>query len=189
MGNHHVPFWKRGRGSNAPIDSTRLIPSKKICSDSWSIYAHCTQRRKSFQKLEADSILEGRNSFPFWRESSTVISNVLSLLTQTDLSDSDLNWLGGYGKNLSANSWFSMTASSVQNKNSLQICCRSSTVSVRGFTDLGSTQNKSKKTYKKKTRHSKSLSTKPQPNSVQKIRLYPSPELHKVTEVLAGSVL
>ncbi|GET39193.1 hypothetical protein MiSe_39570 [Microseira wollei NIES-4236] len=51
------------------------------------------------------------------------------------------------------------------------------------------TQNKSKKTYKKKTRHSKSLSTKPQPNSVQKIRLYPSPELHKVTEVLAGSVL
>ena len=161
-------------------DGYRRIPNKTICIDKLNTYAKDIQRQKSFQRLAADSILGGRSSSPFWSESSTAISNVLSLPTQTDWSDSDLNWLSGCALNLSANSWFSTTASSVQSKNSLQICCPSSTVSVRGFTDSENTLFKSKKTYKKKTRHSTSSSTKPQPNSVRKIRLYPSKELHKV---------
>lgn len=109
-----------------------------------------------------------------------MISNVLSLPIRTDSLGLDLNWLSGYAKNLSVNSWFSMTANSVRKPNSFKICCRSSTVSLVGCTGLENTNQKLKKTYKKKTRHSLSKSTKPQPNSVLKIRLYPSKELHKV---------
>ena len=162
------------------IEEYQPISNKTICIDKLNTYAKDTQRLKSFQKLEADSILEGKNSFPFWNELSTAISSVLSLPTQTESDDSDLNWLNGYASNLNANSWFSTTANLVQSKNSLRICCPSSTVLVQGFTDSESTQSKSKKTYKKKCRHSKSKSTKPQPNSVQKIRLYPDKELHRV---------
>jgi putative transposase len=71
-----------------------------------------------------------------------------------------------------------MTASLVQKPNSFKICCPLSTVSLAGSTGLENTNPSSKKTYKKKARHSKS--TKPQPNSVRKIRLYPSKELYSV---------
>lgn len=156
----------------------QLIPSKTICKDNLRFYVSDTLRAKSFQKLEADSILEGKNSSLFWNKSSTVISNVLSLPTLTDSLDSDTNWLSGYAKNLSVNSWFSMTAISVQKPNSFKICCPSSTVFLAGCTGLENTSQPLKKTYKSKARHGKS--TKPQPNSVLKIRLYPSKELHKV---------
>ncbi len=143
-------------------------------------YAQDVQRQKSFQKLAVDSILDGKNSSPFWNESSMVISNVLSLPILTDSLDSGTNWLSGYAKNLSVNSWFSMTANSLLNQNSYKISCPSSILSLHGYTDLENTNPSSKKTYKQKTRHSRSKSTKPQPNSVRKIRLYPSKELHKV---------
>ncbi|MDB9538915.1 hypothetical protein PN457_04440, partial [Anabaenopsis arnoldii] len=68
-------------------------------NDNLNTYAQDIQRLKLFQKLEGDSILNGKNSSPFWNESSTAISNVLSFPTLTDLSDSDLNWLGGYAQN------------------------------------------------------------------------------------------
>ncbi len=102
--------------------------------------------------------------------------------TLTDSFDSGLNWLSGYASVQDANSWFSIKANSVQNKNWFRICCPSSTVSLAGYTDLENTQAKSKKNYKLNARHSKSKekSIKKSPNSVLKIRLYPSKELHKV---------
>jgi putative transposase len=156
----------------------QLIPNKTICSDNLRFYANNTPIAKSFQKLEADSILNGKNSSLFWNESLTAISNVLSLPTLTDSLDLDMNWLSGYAKNLSVNSWFSMTASSVQKPNSFKICCPSSTASLAGYTGLENINPSSKKTYKKKVRHTKSI--KPRPNSVLKIRLYPSKELYSV---------
>jgi putative transposase len=114
---------------------------------------------------------------PFWTEFSQVISSALSLPIQTDSSDSDLNWLNGYANDMSANSWFSMTTSLVPNKNSFKICCPSSTASVRGLTDCEDTKKKSKKKYGK---NPYKKSKKVQPNSVLKVPVWPSLELHKI---------
>lgn len=158
-----------------------LIPSVTILSDKLNSFVQDFQVRNFYQKLEVGLILGGENSLPFWTEFSMAMSNALWLPTPTDLYDLGLSWLSGSAKRQDANSWFSMNANSAQNKNSLQICCPSSIASVAGFTDSESTTNKSGKHYKKTARHAHTKSqTKLPPNSVQKIRVYPTPELHKV---------
>lgn len=158
-----------------------LIPSATILSDKLNSYVQDFQTRNFYQTLEADSILGGENSFPFWTEFSLAMSNALWLPTQTDLSGSDSSLLSGCVSAQAANSWFSMSASSAQSRNWLQICCPSSTASVFSFTDSENTKSKLGKGYKKTARHSHSKkATKLSPNSVRKIRVYPSPELHKV---------
>lgn len=152
-----------------------LVPSVTILSDNLNSCAQDTQRLNSFVKLAVGSILRGSALSPFWNELSAAISNGLSWPTLTGSSDLDLNWLGGYAKNITLNSWFSMTVSSVQNKNLFQICCPSSTVSVAGFTESESTENKLDKRYGKNP-FKKSQNTSP--NSVVKIPVFPCKQLH-----------
>lgn len=152
------------------------VVSETSSTDKLVIYSQHIQQQNLLQKLEAGSILGGESSYPFWNEYSKEISKYLSLPSPTDYVDLGFNWLNGYAKNTNANSWFSITANSVHNNNLLRICCPSSTASVLGFTDLGSTKNKSRK-IKRSSRHQ---STKQKPNSVLKIRVFPSKELHKV---------
>jgi putative transposase len=180
------------RKSKKPLDNpkqlslfamreSQLIPSAMILSDKLNSYVQDFQTRNLYQKLAPGSILGGENSLPFWTEFSQAISNVLWLPTQTDWCDSDSSLLSGCVKKQAANSWFSMSLSSLQNNNWFRICCPSSTVSVAGFTDCGNTKNKSGKPYKKTARHAHAKNpTKQPPNSVQKIRVYPTPDLHKV---------
>jgi putative transposase len=160
---------------------SQLIPSAMILSDKLNSFVQDFQKQSFYQKLAPGLILGGEGSLPFWTEFSMAMSNVLWLPTPTDWSDSGLSLLRGCAKRQDANSWFSMSVSSLQNKNWFKICCPSSTVSVQGFTDSGNTTSKSEKRYKKTARHSHAKSqTKLPPNSVLKIRVYPTPELHKV---------
>lgn len=160
---------------------SRLIPNVTILSDKLNSFVRDFQTRNFYQTLAPGLILGGENSLPFWTEFSQAMSNALWLPTQTDLFDSDSSWLSGCVNAQKSNSWFSMNVSSVQNRSLLQICCPSSIASVAGFTDCENIKNKSPKRYKKTARHSHIKNpTKQPPNSVKKIRIYPSPELHKV---------
>lgn len=152
-----------------------LLPSATILSDKLNSCAQDTQRLSAFQRLEADSILRGSACLPFWNELSAAISTGLSWPTLTGSSDLDLNWLDGYVKSMTLNSWFSTTVSSVQNKNLFQICCPSSIASVAGFTDSENTENKLARSYGKNPfKKSQNVS----PNSVVKIPVFPCKELH-----------
>ena len=73
--------------------SSQAIPNETICQDKLNYYVQEKQKQKSYQKLAADSILNGSDSLPFWNEFAIVISNALSLPTQIDSLDLDLNWL------------------------------------------------------------------------------------------------
>lgn len=159
------------------MQGCRAIPNETILRDKLNYCVQDFQKQKSYQKLAADLTLSGNDSSPFWTEFSQVISSALSLPTQTDSSDSDLNWSNGYANVTSANSWFSMTASLVPNKNSFKICCPSSTVSVRGFTGCENTKKKSARKY---GRNPYKKSKKVKPNSVLKVPVWPSFELHKI---------
>ena len=163
------------------MPESRLIPNATSLGDKLNSYSQDFQKQKYCQTLAPGLILGGENSCPFWTEFSTAMSSALWLPTLTDSFDSDLSWLNGCVNGQVVNSWFSMSLNSAQNKNSLRICCPSSTVSVQGYTGYKNTKSKSPKRYKKTARHSHSKSeTKLPPNSVKKIRVYPSPKLHKV---------
>lgn len=159
------------------MHGSQVIPNETILRDKLNFCVQDSQKQKSYQKLAADLILSGSDSSPFWTEFAQVISSALSLPTQTDSLDLDLNWLNGYANVTSANSWFSMTASSVPSKNSFKICCPSSTASVRGFMGCEDTKKKSAKKYGK---NPYKRSQKVQPNSVFKVPVWPTPELHKI---------
>jgi len=156
---------------------SQLLPNVTILSDNLSFLSQDAQRLNSFQRLEADSILRGKNCSPFWNELCEMISKGLSLPTPTDCADSGLNWLDGYVNRINANSWFSITANSVQNKNLWQICCPSSIVSVAGYTDYENTENKLNRSYGK-NKYKKSKKTPP--NFLVKIPIFPCEQLHKV---------
>ena len=152
-----------------------------ILTEKLNFYAQTFQQQNIYQSLDRDSILGGKNSSPFWTEFSQAISTSLWWPTQRDLLAEDLNWLNGYAKSMSANSWFSMKTSSHQNRNSFKICCPSSIASVQGFTDSENTKSKSSKSYKKTSRHGHNKkSIKMPPNSVKKIRVYPEQDLHRL---------
>jgi len=164
---------------------SQVIPNETICQDKLNYYAQNSQKQKLYQKLVAGSILNGSDSSGFWTEFSQVISSALSLPTQIDSLDLDLNWLSGYANVMDANSWFSMTVNvelfarqgSTPNKNSFRICCPSSTASVRGFMGCENTKKKSARKYGK---NPYKKSQKVRPNSVLKIPVWPSIELQKI---------
>lgn len=153
------------------------IPKKTTCKDKLSFYAKHTQQANLFKKLEADSILGGGSLSPFWSEYTKAMSAVLSAPIPTELSDSASHLLSGCASKQDANSWFSMSVTSLQSKNSSKISCPSSTASLLGYTDSESIKSKSSRSYKTKPRHQTS---KPSPNAVLKIRVYPCKELHQV---------
>lgn len=140
------------------------------------------QQPKLFQRLEVGSILGGESLLPFWSESSKAISNVLSLPIRTDLPDSDLNSLNGCVESSAVKSWFSINKSTVHKPNSCKIFCLSSTASALAFTDCVSTKKDLEKTqkFKQLKRHSQKKTSKLQPNSVRKVRVYPDNKLAAV---------
>ncbi len=158
------------------MQGSALVPNVTILSDNLNTLANDTQRLSAFVKLEADSILRGRNCSPFYNELCNMIFKGLSLPTLTDSADSDLNWLGGYANKMSANSWFSTTVNSHQSRNSWQICCPSSTVSLLGFTDSENSREKSGRSYGQNPFKTRQHLT---PNSVVKIPVFPCEALHK----------
>lgn len=154
-----------------------------------------TRTGKSFQKLEAGSILGGSDGEPFWNELTAVLSGLLWLPTLTDLQGSCS--LGNSGcealaarmdsslSNVCAidgtvNSWFSSKKITAPKSNSLAIYCPSSTAVAVGFAGCATTRETSVKSYKKSRRHSHSKTSKPNPNAVDKIRIYPESALHKL---------
>lgn len=153
------------------------IPKKMTSTDKLSFYAKHTQMQNLYGKLEADSILGGESLLPFWNEYTKAISDALSAPIQTERLDSDSHLLSGYVSKQDANSWFSMSVTSLQSKNSLKIFCPSSIVSLLGYTDCENTKSKSNRQFKTKPRNQ---TTKLTPNAVRKIRVYPSKELHLV---------
>jgi hypothetical protein len=72
---------------------SQAIPNETILRDKLNYYVQEKQKQKSYQKLAADSILNGSDSLPFWTEFAQVISSALSLPIQTDSFGLDLNWL------------------------------------------------------------------------------------------------
>ncbi|CCQ49174.1 ISSoc2, transposase [Crocosphaera watsonii WH 8502] len=135
--------------------------------------------------MEADSILGGESLSPFWNEYTKAISDALSAPIPTEPLDSASHLLSGSASKQAANSWFSMNVSSLQSKNSSKISCRSSTVSLLGYTDCENTKSKCNKRYKTKARNQ---TLKLTPNAVLKIRVYPSKELHRLWKSwLAGN--
>jgi putative transposase len=164
-------------------------------NDKSIILAKDTQKQKLWQKLGQDSILNGGNLSPYSNELCREIFKGLSLPIQTGFVGSDSTLWNGSVKNLAANSWFSMTVSSRcgrqssaspdfesrgtddQNKNSLQICCPSSIVSVQGYTDSENIKNKSARSY---GRNNYKKSQNPTPNKSVKIPVFPCKELHQI---------
>lgn len=182
-----IDAMESDRWKNLQEENLQLLPycmqefprilKEMTCNDRLSFLSQNIQKQKSFQKLEVGSIIGGENFSQFWNEYSKAIFNKLSLPILTDSSDLGLNWLAGYVKSMSVKSWFSMTVNSVPMKNSFKISCPSSIASLADCTGYASTKNKSGKRRKTSPRHQKSQA-KQSPNSVLKIRVYPSKELH-----------
>lgn len=159
------------------------IARKMTSPDKLRLLLNDTQTVRSSQKLEADSILGGESSSPFWNELSQVMSQCLSSLTKIDSSDLALTISSGSVKSLDANSWFCTNKSTVRTQNSCRICCQSSTAFPVVYTDSANTKKSSGKTrsYKSRTRHSHRKNTEKLPaNSALKVRIYPEPTLHEV---------
>jgi len=168
------------------MEESRPVLNVTILSDRLISYVNTIQQERSYQTLGQDLISKEKDLSPFWNEYSTKMSDVLWLPIQTDLLDLDLSLLSGCANTQNVNSWFSMTQSYPQSQNLSKICCPSSTVSLLVSTDCENTKNKSVKSYKKTTRHLVGAIKKP-PNSVLKIKVFPSKELHKIwKQCLAG---
>lgn len=153
------------------------IPKETTLIDKLNIYATHTQRQPSLVRLAPDSILSGESSSKYWNKYTGLISQCLSLPTAIEQLDLDSHSLNGYANKVKSNSWFSINVNSLQKQNSLRISCQSSIASVLGFTDCENTKNKSTKQFKKKARNQTMKLT---PNSVKKLRVYPSKDLHRI---------
>ncbi len=159
------------------MQESLVMDNEMTLTDKLSFYAQSTPTLNLFVKLEVDSILNGVNSSKYWNEYVKVISQHLSSLTPIEPSDLDSHLLNGYVSKMGSNSWFSTRETYLQKRNSLKISCPSSITSVQGFTDCEHTKNKSIKRFKTKPRNQTRKLT---PNSVRKLRVFPSDALHKV---------
>ena len=159
------------------MQESLVMDNEMTLTDKLSFYAQSTPTLNLFQKLEVDSILNGVNSSKYWNEYAKVISQHLSSLTPIEPSDLDSHLLNGCVSKMGSSSWFSTRETYLQKRNSLKISCPSSIVSVQGFTDCGNTKSKSAKRFKTKPRNQTRKLT---PNSVRKLRVFPSDALHKV---------
>ena len=167
----------RSKSPLSAMQESLPIPRGMTSIDRLNFYARSTRKQKLFEKLGADLILSGGNSSTYWNEYVKEISQNLLSLTPIGPCDLDFPWSNGSVSKMGLNSWFSTREIYLQRQNSLKISCPSFTVSVQGFTDCENTKSKSKKPYKKKSRNQRKKLT---PNSVRKLRVYPSKELHQI---------
>lgn len=178
-GSEGSPSTSTGRVRNQlyAMQESLVIPKGMTLRDKLSFCSGHTLGQNLLERLDQGSVLGGPNCSLFWSGYTKAMSDALCALTQTDLQGSGSHSLNGCVTKVDANSWFSMKLRCLQNKNSFKISCPSSTYSVLGFTDSGNTSPKSSRSYKTRPRN---LTQKETPNSIQKIRVYPSKELHRV---------
>jgi putative transposase len=167
----------RSKSPLSVMQESLPIPKGMTSKDKLNFYVQNTQTQKLFEKLEADSVLNGENSSVYWNEYAKEISQNLSSLMPIEPCDLDYPSSNGSASKMELNSWFSTKEIYLQKPNSLKISCPSSTVSVQGFTDCENTKSKPKKQYKIISRNQTKKLT---PNSVRKLRVYPSKELHQI---------
>lgn len=167
----------RVRNQLFAMQGSLVIPNGMTLKDKLSFCLEQTLEQNLFERLDRGSVLEGPNCSLFWSEYTKVMSDALCALTQIDSLGLGSHLLNGSVTKLDANSWFSMKLKSLQSRNSFKISCPSSTSLVLGFTDSGNINPKSRRSYKTRPRNATQKQT---PNSIQKIRVYPSKELHRV---------
>lgn len=124
--------------------------------------SHPHQRRPSLESTKELSDVgkkqaKSKSFLPYWNESSHEMSEWLSLPTKTDWQDSALTNSNGSASKIGANSWYRAKQTLVQNQKCLKTSLQSSTALVVDSTDSENIKLKS-----------------------LKLRIYPTPELHKV---------
>ncbi len=150
-----LSLWELDQPSYTPefplLNSTKTSHVKVNFSNLDILQANLLQR------LDADSTTSGRSLSPYWNELCQAMSSVLWSHTKTGLPGSALTFLPGSVPNTLVNSWFSTKLSYLPNAKWLKTSWQSSTAFQPDSTDLRYTGLKS-----------------------QKIRIYPSPQLHQI---------
>ena len=107
---------------------------KKIWKDKLTSLNQNTPNTELLKILALDSISKEKVLIPFWNYLSEEISKKLSLPIKTDYVDSDLNFSNQSLESTMGKSWFSMTKTKVQIKNSQRMSLASSQYFPRNYT-------------------------------------------------------
>lgn len=126
-----IDYEKDTKPTILSMQGSLPIPNEMTLNDKLNFCAQSTQQANLFERLDPGSTLSGENLSPFWSEFTRAISDALSAPIPIASFDSDSHWLSGFASKQEQNSWFSMNATSLQNRNSLKISCPSSIVSLR----------------------------------------------------------
>ncbi len=111
---------------NSAMPESRPMIKKKIWTDK-SMFSEINSLNTELSKtLDQVLTLKEKDLKPFWRKQSKVISKKLLLPTKTDYVDSDLNFSNQSLQQTMGASWFSMTKTNHQTKNSLKTSFQSS---------------------------------------------------------------
>ena len=132
------------RKTTATAESPRQ--SKKMTSKGKSSSCQKDSQTIPFSRmLGLDSISNENNCSSCSKNVQWVGLEKLSLPTETDFADLDLNFLNGSSLKTLLNSWFSNNKSFLLNKSLLQTCSQSSQCFHVEFTDSGNTVQRSRK--------------------------------------------
>lgn len=121
-----------------PSNETTLVDKSPICN-------HSTQMPKSSKISAVESTLKEKDCKPYWTDLCTEISSRLLLPVVTDSQGLDSSLLSTWSSKTVDRSWFSTTLYIAQSQNLPRIFSPSSTSSLVGCTDSGSTVKKSRK--------------------------------------------
>lgn len=139
----------------------------------------CSLTTGSSQTSDQESISKDAGSEPFWSLHAKDLSQKLWLPIETDCAVLHSNWLSGSLSSMESSSWFSMKTWNPQNSRSLpKTFCPSSTFSIAGSTERGSTKQKKGPKPRKK----------PTANICRRVRLRPNPEVSNILRRWFGSV-
>ena len=121
-----------------PSNQTTLVDKSPICN-------HSTQMPKSSKISAVESTLKQKDCKPYWTDLCEEISSRLLLPVVTDSQGLDSSLLSTWSSKTVDESWFSTTLYIAQSQNLSRIFSPSSTSSLVGCTDSGSTVKKSRK--------------------------------------------
>ena len=132
--------------------------SKKTTSKGKSVSCSQSTQITPFSKmLGLDSISNENNSDSFLKNALKEELEKLSLPTETDFADLDLNCLSGSSLKTLSNSWFSNRRNFLLNKSLLPICSQLSEHFHVEFTDSGNTVQRSRKIRVYPTKEQKTI--------------------------------
>ena len=144
-----------------------LAKNNKLTSkDKLSYFKKHSQTEKLFLTLDLDLITSEEDFANWWNESVGEKSKKLWLPTKTDWSDSATNSLNSSVRNMRSQSWFgAKVKTSKMSGETIKNCKKTSLVSSTSLS-LGETGSELES------------SEKPEPNSLRKIRIYPTKHQH-----------